>query len=226
VLAEPHCEDLAEGIDDVRAGLLPCPSLAVRARNFRDRRDDEAVLTLLVDDRQLKCIAHDNTVADGQGDPCARYARGMPRGNWQQLELGGFALTLDYPAVTPQGVAVERADARVADHPVAGDFERVHLTSPGSGEVYVELARFPDRTPQDEHAAHRPPLEQRFGAGAVSELSETFAAGRQAWVYDFRWDSGERSVLLFDVEGDTYRVIQDPRSELNAEILGTLAIRD
>ena len=145
---------------------------------------------------------------------------------WQRVEPEGFALTLDHPAVTPQGVTVERADERVADHPVAGRFERVHLTSPGSGEVYGEVARFPGRTPQDEHATHRPHLEHRFGAGSVSELSETIAAGRQAWTYGLRWDGGERSVLLIEVDGDTYRVIHDPRSDLNAEIVGTLAVRD
>lgn len=148
------------------------------------------------------------------------------RAGWQSLEHPGFTLTLDYPAVTPQGVGVERADERVADHPFAGDFERVHLTSPGSGEVYVEVARFGGRTPQDEHATHLPYLEQRFGAGSVSELSETVVAGRQAWAYGFRWDDGERSVLLLEVDGDTYRVIHDPRSNLNAEIVETLAVSD
>jgi hypothetical protein len=149
----------------------------------------------------------------------------VQRAGWQRLELEGFALMLDYPAVTPQGVTVERADESVVDHPFAGAFERVHLTS-DSGEVYVEVARFPGRTPQAEYATHVPHLEHRFGADSVSELSETIAAERQAWAYGFQWEGGERSVLLFEVEGDTYRVIHDPRSGLNAEIVGTLAIRD
>jgi hypothetical protein len=144
--------------------------------------------------------------------------------DWERVEHSDFRVSISYPAVTPQGHAVDRAEEKVEGHPVAGDFERVHLSSPESGELYVELARFPDRTPADEYAAHQPYLAQRFGEDAVSELAESSFAGRSAWTYGIRWDEGERSVLLLEVEGDTYRVIYDPRSELNARVLATLTV--
>jgi hypothetical protein len=145
---------------------------------------------------------------------------------WERLARPGFTVTLEYPAVTPRGHAVKREEGRVEGHPIAGDFERVHLSSPESGELYVELARFANRTPADEYREHRPYLAQRFGDDAVSALAETTLGDRPAWVYDFRWDEGERSVLLLAVGGDTYRVIHDPRSELNARVLATLTVAD
>jgi hypothetical protein len=49
---------------------------------------------------------------------------------------------------------------------------------------------------------------------------------RHAWTYGFRWERGERVVLLLQVDDDTYRVIHDPRSELNAEVVATLRVGD
>ena len=134
--------------------------------------------------------------------------------DWQPAAPTGFRVDLSYPAVTPQGHAVDRVE----------DEERVHLTSPGSRELYVELARFPGFSPEDEYGRHRPYLEQRFGEGAVTELTETRVGDQPAWAYGFRWDGGERAVLLLHVGDDTYRVIYDPRSDLNAEAVATLRV--
>ena len=100
------------------------------------------------------------------------------------------------------------------------------MTSPGSDELYVELIRFRDLAPEDEYLNHLPFLEQRFGPGAVTELTETTLRGLPAWSYGFRWDDGERSVLLLRVDDDTYRVIHDPRSPLNADVVATLRVLD
>ena len=133
----------------------------------------------------------------------------------------GFRVELDFPSVTPQGHAVERV---AVERPLGG--RGVHVTSPGSGELYVELIHFPDLAPEDEYLSHRPFLEQRFGPGAVTELTETTLRGLPAWSYGFRWDDGERSVLLLQVDDDTYRVIHDPRSPLNADVVATLRVLD
>ena len=142
---------------------------------------------------------------------------------WARFTQPGFDVTFEYPEVTPDGHDVVRTEERVEDHPLAGSFERVHLSSPG-GEVYLEVARFPGRTPEDEYRSHLPHLVHRFGEGAVTGLAETTAGDLTAWKYGFRWDEGERSVLLFQVAQDTYRVIHDPRSELNARIVGTFRV--
>jgi hypothetical protein len=104
--------------------------------------------------------------------------------------------------------------------------ERVNLSSPESGELYLEVARFRDIAPVDEHRNHRAYLEKRFGADAVTSLSPTTVRERPAWAYAFSWDEGERSVLLLQVEHDTYRIIYDPRSPLNADVVDTLTIAE
>lgn len=130
----------------------------------------------------------------------------------------GFALRFNYPMMTPEGRVVDR---REEDRENA---VRIHITSPGSGEVYVEVMKLSDLTPQEEYARHRPYLEERFGADAVTPFAETRFQSRPAWTYAFRWDEGERSVLSLGIGRDTYRIIHDPCSALNAEIITTITI--
>ena len=146
----------------------------------------------------------------------------MTAEEWERYANPRFAIEFSYPAVTPHGHSVERKEQHVQDE--RGDLERVHLSSPASGELYVEVARFRGIAPEDEYANHKPYLEQRFGAGAVSELSETTLVQRPAWAYDFRWADGERAVLLLPLGGDTYRIIYDPRSTLNDDVIATLTV--
>jgi hypothetical protein len=77
-------------------------------------------------------------------------------------------------------------------------------------------------------ANHRPYLERRFGA--VSELTPTSLSGRPAWTYSFGWDdegrSMERRAVVLQVGRDTYRVIYDPRSDLNAPVIDTLTFSE
>jgi hypothetical protein len=146
--------------------------------------------------------------------------------DWEPVTLAGFALELSYPSVTPRGQGVERAEEQVDDH--RGDMHRIHLSSPDRSELYVEVARFRGITPEEEYSSHRPHLLRRFGDGSVTDLGATSFLDRQAWSYAFRWDEEgrpmERSALLLDVGGDTYRVIYDPRSQLNHDVIATIAI--
>jgi hypothetical protein len=152
-----------------------------------------------------------------------RFAEVEPAG-WQPFVHSGFRVALSYPEVTPQGHAVERTEERVEDH--RGDMERVHLTSRDSRELYVEVARFRGLAPPDEYLSHKRYLEQRFGPDSVTALTETSLRGRTAWAYAFRWDEGERSVLLLQVARDTYRILYDPRSELNIQVVATLGVAE
>ncbi len=151
--------------------------------------------------------------------------------DWVELVDPALGLRFRYPAVTPRGVHVDR----VSEH--RADADGVHLRS-GNGEVYVEVVRFRGLAPDDEYARHRAALEQRFGPGAVTEPRAAELGGRPAVAYAFRWDQGdwdqgdwdqgrwdqgERSVLLVPVGNDTCRIIIDPRSTVNEEILASVA---
>jgi len=124
--------------------------------------------------------------------------------------------------VTPQGHAVEQLEEHVQDH--RGDMERVHLSSPESGELYFEVARFRELAPQDDYVSHAKYLAERFGPDSVSPLIETTVEGRPAWGYSISSPDHERSVIMVHLAGDTYRLIYDPRSELNHRIIATLTI--
>jgi hypothetical protein len=149
---------------------------------------------------------------------------GLGHPDWQRFTRPGFRVQFSYPAETPQGHAVERNE-----EPFRG-YERVHLSSPDSQELYLEVVRFHDLAPPDEYLHHRPYLEKRFGADSITALTETSLQGRPAWTYGFRWDDGERtierSVFLLQVARDTYRIIYDPRSRLNTQVIATLTIAE
>ncbi len=137
---------------------------------------------------------------------------------WQQFAHPAFRLRFSYPTMTPQGRVVNRADDQ------RGDTVRVHLTARESQELYVEIIHFPKLSPYQEYVRHRAYLEQRFGVGAITDLTEASLGRWPAWAYAFHWDQGERSVLLLPVDGDTYRIIYDPRSPLNMQVLATVVI--
>ena len=138
---------------------------------------------------------------------------------WQPFSRRGWSIQFDYPDPTPQGFAIRRDETPFRAN------ERVHLSSPESQELYFEVVRFRELAPEDEYTSHKPYLEQWFGTDSVTALTETSLHGRPVLTYAFRWDGGERSVLLLQEGGDTYRVIYDPRSPLNADVLATLATR-
>jgi hypothetical protein len=106
------------------------------------------------------------------------------------------------------------------------DAVRVHLTAPASREPYVEVFHFPDLTPGEEYARHRTYLEERFGPGAGSDLRAAQLGERPAWAYTFRWDEGERAVLLVAVGGNTERLTTDPRAPLTTQVLATVTLAE
>jgi hypothetical protein len=144
--------------------------------------------------------------------------------DWQRFTRPEFAIELSYPGVTPQGQTVER------DEEPFREYARVHLSSPDRQELYLEVVRFQGLAPRDEYEQHRPYLEQRFGADSITPLTETTLRGRPAWAYAFRGDVAERSikraVLLLENGEDTYRLIYDPRSALNAQVIATVTFAE
>src|SRR5262245_1377275 len=84
--------------------------------------------------------------------------RGAARGDSRRIAMKGsismegwllfsnpqFQLRFSYPAPTPQGHAVEKLEDQ------RDDGVRVHLSSRGSQELYLEVVRFFDLAPQEE----------------------------------------------------------------------------
>jgi hypothetical protein len=138
---------------------------------------------------------------------------------WQRFARPGFVIGFSYPDPTPDGQAVNR------DEKSFRGYERVHLSSRDRRELYLEVVRFHDLTPEDEYLRHKHYLAQRFGADSINSLTGASLQDWPAYRYRFGWtEEGrpvERSVLLLVVAGETYRIIFDPRSELNARVIAT-----
>jgi len=135
------------------------------------------------------------------------------RPDWTRFT--GFGVEFSYPAS-----AAEREDAA----------DIVRVRSADRQELYFEVARFRGLTPQQEYARHRPYLEQRFGPGSVTELTATSLGDTPAWTYSFSWHEDgramERTAVLLQFGPDTCRMIRDPRSALNEEVLASVVLLD
>jgi hypothetical protein len=137
--------------------------------------------------------------------------------DWLTFDDPRFEVRFRYPSVTPGGEQVGVTESQ------QGDALR-NLVRSASREAYVELIRYPPMPAEQEYRTHKPYLEERFGAGAVTPLTETEVASRPAHTYAFTWPEGEREVLLFRTATATYRVIFNSRSALNRQIINTIEI--
>jgi hypothetical protein len=137
---------------------------------------------------------------------------------WVLFSDPNFQLRFSYPAPTPQGHPVEKLEDR------RDDAVRVHLSSEGSQELYFEVVRFRDLAPQAEYERHKVALGQRSDGVTITELSETRLNSLPAYTYSFKWPHRQRAAILIPKDQDTYRVIYDPLSPLNADILSSVAL--
>jgi len=142
----------------------------------------------------------------------------MTISEWQVFTHPVLQLRFSYPAVTPLGHAVEIEEQQSAES------SRAHLISRPAREVYFEVGRYNDLSAQEEYVRHKSYLLQRFEGEvfSISELQEASLGGQTAYRYVLEWSDRERVVLLAQRGNPVYRVIYDPRSPLNAQILGTL----
>ena len=99
---------------------------------------------------------------------------------------------------------------------------RVHFTSKNSHELYFELTKYIDLSPPIEYQHHKESLEKRFDPFSISDLKEIRWMAQPAYKYSFKWKQGARIVRLIETENATYRILYDPSSPLNAQILSTL----
>ena len=136
--------------------------------------------------------------------------------NWQHFIYPGFALGFRYPKITPQGHLVEKVE-RDDDKVI-----RVHFTSKESHELYFELTKYLDLPPQAEYQNHKDYLENRPDAYVVSDLREIRWMSQIAYEYSIKWREGARIVRLIETDAATYRLLYDPKSPLNVQILSTI----
>jgi hypothetical protein len=139
---------------------------------------------------------------------------------WHQFQDPDFVVQFKYPDPTPDGFEVKQKITK------AGDVIRVHLSSPESSELYFELAGFHDGRDAATSRLHLIGENQdRFDEFAASDLKRTAVANLPAQTFTFRWRNGVRTAIFFRVGTITYRIIYNPLSSLNIELLSTVEVK-
>jgi hypothetical protein len=140
--------------------------------------------------------------------------------NWQLFTDPKFQLRFTYPVVTPPGHVVEHLEEETSD------FAHVHLISRDSQEVYFEVRRYRDLLPQEEYRRHNAYLENRFESEGftITGLIDQAVGVSPAHQYSFQWEDRKRAAILIPQEHCTYRIIYDPVSPINAQILSTVEL--
>ena len=112
--------------------------------------------------------------------------------NWPHFSNPEFALGFQYPQTTTQGHSIEKAEQR--DEGAI----RIHFTSKDSRELYFEITKYDDLSPQVEYQRHKENLEKRPDQFVVSELREIRWMSQPAYEYSIRWPRGTRTVMLIE----------------------------
>jgi hypothetical protein len=129
---------------------------------------------------------------------------------WEHLELPELGLAFGYPHRTPGGHAVELDDVRL------------HARSE-DGEAYFELSRHLNATASTQYEREREFVAARYGAD-VTPLTATTFNGLPAHEYSVSWGDTVRTFVLVERGRWLYRVVYDPRSPLNHDVLDTIRI--
>jgi hypothetical protein len=140
--------------------------------------------------------------------------------DWEHFAVPEFAFEFDYPLIDPDGRSVD-VDRR--SHPFG---EAVHISTPDARTVYFELNRAASASAAAALAFLRRDVATRFDDAWFGEAHETTLAGVPALTVRFRFLDRWRWATFTDGLDPSYRVILDPRSTTNLQILGTLRYRD
>lgn len=134
---------------------------------------------------------------------------------------GGFVFHA--PDVTPTGQPVQiLRDERDGVH-------RAHALSPDESELYFEVVSYPHHIDHREAAAQQKRfLAEHSSDGAYTTAQATTVKSLPATEFGFQGTLGGRwkvrRFIFVDTTARTYRIIYDPTSGLNLQVLDSLVI--
>jgi hypothetical protein len=100
---------------------------------------------------------------------------------------------------------------------------RLDAQSGVRGEAYFELSRHLEVTARAMYEREREFLVARYGAD-VTPLAATTLDGKPAYEFSAGFGDTVRTFVLVERERWLYRVVHDPRSTLNHDVLETIRI--
>ena len=138
---------------------------------------------------------------------------------WQRFSDPAFGVTFSFPDSTPEGFRIKKQIRKT------GELNRIHLSSPESGELYFELSCYPNGLdPKTGRQQLVDENKQRFQDIKATSLEEASVAAIPAQLFTFTWREASRHVLFFEIDRAAYRIIFDPQSHLNHQILSTVKL--
>lgn len=135
---------------------------------------------------------------------------------WTTYSNPQLSITLHYPNPTP------------LDHPVniveksSDTSYRIHLLTETSAEVYFEIGLYRTLPIREAVNLFQKELKGNSSQVEIDQVKATTFAAKPAYRLTARWPEQERIITFIDFEGIVYRIIYDPASALNHEILKTL----
>lgn len=136
--------------------------------------------------------------------------------DWQEFKDSRFAFWFKYPGLATNGEHVDRVETQ------QDGMLRVHVLSPKSREVYFEVSKYDLLNAESEYQRHKAYLLKQFYPLALTELKETLCGSLPGYEYTFEWEQGIRTVILVERDNATYRILYNPRSPINLQILSTV----
>ena len=129
---------------------------------------------------------------------------------WQEFTLPGFGLRLHYPTSASDGDPVRMDDARF------------HFRTMSSPEIYFEVSRHLGRGAREFYEREAAAIRRADPHVTISEPVDTSFAGSDALRFVVTFTDRERAFTLVERGGYLYRVIYDPRSAVNLDIMATI----
>jgi hypothetical protein len=136
--------------------------------------------------------------------------------SWQTFAHPEFALRFRFPITTPQGQSIEIRESEDEE------IRRVHLITEDRQAVYVEITYYANLPAQQAYDRFKRELEQAEEAAHIDELKTVAFGGLPAFEFNFKRGELERAVVLVPRQQALYRLLYNPQSSLNRQILGTV----
>jgi len=135
---------------------------------------------------------------------------GASRPNWLSFSAPGLGLSLHYPGAAADGELVEMDDFRA------------HFRTMNSPQVYFEVSRHTGVSSTELYRRETAAIRRASPDARVSDAASVSFAGCDAQQFTVTFPDKERVFTLIERDGRVYRVIYDPRSPVNGDIISTI----
>lgn len=139
--------------------------------------------------------------------------------DWLTYSHQDLAVRLKFPNPTPLGNSV-----KINEQSGPASF-RAHFVSEGSDEIYFEVGRYINLPVKQALADFLADVTGRIEGLKMSEVEETRYANSPALSFSIRWPGRQRIILFIEKDAALYRIIHNPSSVLNKQILESVEFR-